>query len=62
MTKRTVGALLNAGNRVLKTIDAARLDPKDTTTDADDDERPVTKRDFKESRPATSRGDGTKTR
>ena len=30
--------------------DAARLDPKDTTTDADDDERPVTKRDFKELR------------
>ena len=30
--------------------DAARLDPKDTTTDADDDEQPVTKRDFKELR------------
>ena len=30
------------------TSDAARLDPKTTTTDADDDERPVTKRDFKE--------------
>ena len=58
------------------TSDAACLDPKTTTTDADDDEQPVTKRDFKElrasivwatgiyaeSRPATSRGDGTKTR
>ena len=30
------------------TSDAARLDPKTTTTDADDDEQPVTKRDFKE--------------
>ena len=30
--------------------DAARLDPKDTTTDAEYDERPVTKRDFKELR------------
>ena len=30
--------------------DAARLDPKTTTTDADDDEQPVTKRDFKELR------------
>ena len=59
-----------------KPPDAARLDPKTTTTtyaddDDDDDERPVTKRDFKDSmatgiytqsRPATSRGDGTKTR
>ena len=30
------------------TSDAARLDPKTTTTDAEDDEQPVTKRDFKE--------------
>ena len=32
------------------TSDAARLDPKTTTTDADDDEQPVTKERFKELR------------